>query len=498
MDRLACIDVPVLPLQILLERHPEWSGLPAVVVDRDTPQGRILWANRQARQKRIFPGTRYSAGLSIAADLRAGVVRDDEIADKIEAATRELQTLSPRIEASSGFPGVFWADVSGMSLLYPDLRDWAQQAHESLKERQQLYASVAVGFTRFGTYASARAERGIQVFETAEAEQRTARAIPLKSLDLAPKLRDSLATLGVHTVGTFLRLPPSGLLERFGPEAERLHGLAKGRLGNHLQPEAHYRPVGEKLLLDDPVADSFHILALVKSLIEPAMEELAARREAARALHLLFSLDTRESCMETVIPAEPTLEVSILLDLVQLRLRAGRLPAGVREIELRVENVKATRAQLELFASLSKRDPDAAARAFARIRAELGEQAVVRARLRDGHLPEAGFAWEPMEALPKARPRKVKVRPLVRRIRTRSQPLPPRPSNERNGLWFDRGGPEYGAVVRSNGPYIVSGGWWAATTVHREYHFIETRRGDLLWAYYDRARRRWYLQGAVE
>jgi protein ImuB len=32
----------------------------------------------------------------------------------------------------------------------------------------------------------------------------------------------------------------------------------------------------------------------------------------------------------------------------------------------------------------------------------------------------------------------------------------------------------------------------------RDYYFAETRRGDLLWVYYDRRRRRWFLQGRVE
>jgi len=60
-------------------------------------------------------------------------------------------------------------------------------------------------------------------------------------------------------------------------------------------------------------------------------------------------------------------------------------------------------------------------------------------------------------------------------------------------------GLEHGAVTRVVGPYVVSGGWWAgAGEVHREYHFAETRRGDCLWLYYDRARRRWFQHGAVE
>jgi protein ImuB len=58
-------------------------------------------------------------------------------------------------------------------------------------------------------------------------------------------------------------------------------------------------------------------------------------------------------------------------------------------------------------------------------------------------------------------------------------------------------GLEQGPVVRVDGPYVVAGGWWNRP-VHREYHFAETRKGDLLWVYYDRMRRRWFLHGRVE
>jgi protein ImuB len=44
---------------------------------------------------------------------------------------------------------------------------------------------------------------------------------------------------------------------------------------------------------------------------------------------------------------------------------------------------------------------------------------------------------------------------------------------------------------------VISGGWWVHP-IHREYYFTRARRGDVLWIYYDRQRRRWFLQGAVE
>jgi protein ImuB len=58
-------------------------------------------------------------------------------------------------------------------------------------------------------------------------------------------------------------------------------------------------------------------------------------------------------------------------------------------------------------------------------------------------------------------------------------------------------GLEHGPVVRVLGPYVVSGEWWSEP-VHRDYHFVETQKGDVLWIYYDRPQRRWFLQGRVE
>ena len=93
------------------------------------------------------------------------------------------------------------------------------------------------------------------------------------------------------------------------------------------------------------------------------------------------------------------------------------------------------------------------------------------------------------------RPRAVDRRPLVRRYfeRPRSFPLPA--ARDPQG-WFLRG-LGLGPVVRLIGPYLLSGGWWARE-VRREYHFVGSETGELLWMYRDRRRKRWVLQGVVE
>ena len=48
--RWACVDVPALPLQLLLRTAPDWVRMPVAVVERDEPQGGILWVNEVARR----------------------------------------------------------------------------------------------------------------------------------------------------------------------------------------------------------------------------------------------------------------------------------------------------------------------------------------------------------------------------------------------------------------------------------------------------------------
>jgi protein ImuB len=173
-----------------------------------------------------------------------------------------------------------------------------------------------------------------------------------------------------------------------------------------------------------------------------------------------------------------------------------KFPAGVIEIELTIKGSQATTEQLRLFAERPARVLDAANRALARLRAEFGDQAVVRAKLTDGHLPEARFTWEPLENVKLPRPTPNISKTLVRRMLAKPVSLPPPPRTPHDDGWLLLG-PKYGAVERLFGPYLFSGGWWNRE-IHREYYFAETRRGDILWVYYDRVRRRWFLQGRVE
>ncbi len=545
MGRLACIDLPAFPLQLLLRREPQWVHRPAAVVEADKPQAQLLWVNEHARRLGVLPGMRYAAGLSLASELCAGVIAKDEITKGVRFATGELRAFSPEIEPVADEPGVFWVGAGGLDLLYPTFLAWARRIRQRLKNRQ-LLARVAVGFTRFGAYALARSRIGptTQVLRSPEEERQRTHAVPLDRLALSPSVRDELAGLGVTTIADLLRLPPGGLRTRYGKEAQRLQRMARGEDEKPLTPVAPEVSLRQEIVLDDAETNIERLLFVIKRLLHPLLEQLVAQRHALLELIVELTVERHpgridaktgtatnagtdrntgaaawaagstvqsETLVERLRPAEPTVNATRLLGLVLLRLDTLALKSGVTDVALDARSAPATVEQLQMFLKNPKRDRRAARRAFACLRAEFGTRAVVRARLADGHLPEARFAWEPLTDLadlPEAEPQPVAHRNLIRRCFARALALPRRPRHESDG-WQVRGRDDP-PVAQVWGPYLVSGGWWnAAPAGHeawtleshgqqREYHYVENLEGECLWLYYDRPRRRWFLQGRVE
>ena len=554
VDRMACVDVPALPLQLLMRRYPAWAAQPVAVVDRDRPQGVVEWVNEAARRAGVLPGMSYAAGLSLAGGLRAAEVPPGDVEAGVVAIAGLLRRFTPGVEPSVAQPGVFWLDASGLQPLFVSLVDWGRGVRAHLRAAE-FRGRVVVGFSRFGTYALARAggeaarrgpdprvtviddaayalaragetdrrgpDRGVVVLEDAAAERRAARRVPLSRLDVDPALRDALDKLGVRTVGAFLRLPAAGVRRRFGRKAHRLHREAAGDLVVPFQPAPVVEPLARRLDFDEPETEVERLLFRVKQALDPLLGVMASRQEALAGLELRLRLDApaaapRVERVERIRPAAPTLDVRQVLNLVHLRVEGLTLSAGVIEIGLTVTPARATREQLRLFQEGTRRDLRAADRAVARVRAEFGDGAVVRAALADGHLPEAAFVWRPLDHVVRPVPAPDGARSLVRRLFAAPRRMPPRRQRELDGRVSLRGAgrdsapaaadrdvdglPATAATGRVDGirgPYVVAGGWWR-TPIDREYYFAGADDRAWRWVYYDRRRRAWFEQGAVE
>jgi len=493
MDRWACINIPALPLQVLLVRRPDWIRLPVAVVTRDAPTGEATWVNGWAKKHGVRPGLRYSAALGIVPTLRAGVIGINDIEKEVNGITRRLGSLTPDVEPSHDMPGVFWLNASGMTRLFPNEYLWARAVRMNVRT-MGYHAGVVVGFTKWGTYAVARSGGGIVVFPDSSTERKTAYCVSLAVLDLPTEVRDTLDLLGVTTLGAFLALPAKGILRRFGEEAYALHRRVSGDLWEPLSAEPRESSPEKQVILDYPEKDSERLLALVECHLAPLLNTLERRGEALEELRIALFLDNGDCPLHVLRPASPTLSLRHLIDLVRLRLETQTLSGAVTELRITVIGASAQADQAELLAGASQRDLVAGARALAHLRARFGEKAVVRAVLQESYLPAEAFRWEEVDSLQLPSPTPSDRRSLVRRIYTDPTPLT-------DAL--------RARLVRSCGSYLLSGWWWNAHPhedefpdeegAHcvREYRFVETDDERLLWVYYDRELAAWFVQGEV-
>ncbi len=490
MTRVACVDVPALPLQLLYRARPEWRGAPVAVIEEDHPQARILWVSPAAASAGVRLGMRYAAALTLCRELHAAEVPPV----KIEAARAELiealQRSTPKVEPDGAREGVLWLDPSGLGSLFGPLERWALRVHRAVRALS-LRGAVVVGFARLPSWAIARTRGGGGAFvvESPAEEALLASRAPLAAMEIPPEIRDALVALGITTLGGFLELPRGDVGVRFGPEARELHALFADALRPPMQAAHAPERVFVEAELETPDDDLGRLLFCVKGGLHALMSELSRRALALSALVITLELERAEPIRVRVEPARATRDALSVLELARLRLATVELPARVETIVLEAEPSRLDGTQLVMFAG-RRHDPEAAARGIARLRASFGDAAVTRAALRDAWLPEAAFAWEPAGSV--AYPDGSKAAPgeglLVRRVLPSPIELPSGPDGR------PRTDPPIEAMT---GPYRLQGGFWSGEHA-RDYFYAERADGALLWIYRDRRRGSWFLHGHVD
>jgi len=493
MKRVSCVLLPMLPLQILLRQKPHWSAAPVAVVDDEGPNGRISHLNALAKRSRLRIGMRQTVARDLLPNLHTALVSPEEASEVSRELIRALQTFSPRVEALDQ-AGAFQLDPEGLRRLYGGYRNWATSIHRYLGARHWRNA-VTVGFHRPRALAVAMAQVGVSILKSADEERERSNKTALREFDLPGELCESLGALGIETLGDFLALPAGELLSLFGARASALHDSFADDMQLPIQPHAFDEPARISFQVDPPDEDQTRLLFAIKGALHSLLHQVRARGETIRALDVSLHLERAPMHQEQIEPASPTLDLMLLLELIRLRLGELSLPGAVEEVELLAKTVSAHAEQVALPGHQARRDMRAAHRALDRVRAAYGEQSVTKARLHEAHLPEASFRWEPIQhAQLGEQAQAPPVSSMVRRVYARPKPLRPRVPKE----------PEAGPSLAKNhaiehmyGPYRVSGGWWKRL-VERDYYYAETDHGDLLWLFYDRPRKRWFLHGVLD
>jgi protein ImuB len=307
--------------------------------------------------------------------------------------------------------------------------------------------------------------------------------LPITALDCSDQTLETLAAIGMKSIGDLLRLPRDGLTRRTGAYLLQQLDRALGAL-----PEARqfYTPppgFSATLELGSDVSDSAALTFAAKRLITQLVGYLAGRYAAIQHFELILMSETSQVAL-TIGLATPSRQADRLLRLTRERLAALRLTAPICRIALKADEIlKHEERSGQLFADALDTTEDWA-QLVERMRAKLGDHAVQGLAARAVHRPEC--AWEavmPGTKIPARAPKPTRPLWLLDQPRALKE-ADSKPHYNESPLSFIAG------------PERIESGWWDERDIKRDYFVALTAEHSTLWIYRERREPGgWFLHG---
>ena len=486
----ACLIFPSLPLDVFVRAQSPDEAAHPFVVSSGGHYPRVVEANAAARETGVRAGQLISAALAFAPELRSR----DRDADAETRALAQLATWALTFTPSAGLapPNAVVAEIGGSLRLFSGLPQIIARLADGAHALGYA-ARLGLAPTPGAALLFARAGRTQPVMTIAQLPGLLA-PLPLTLVDLDDALRTTLGDAGITTFGQAAALPRDGLAHRGGADLMTTLDRVLGRVADPRSPFVPPPHFASRLDLPAPVRDTEALGFGVNRLVQELATWLTARGLGVTRLQL--TLAHERYLRQRGLPATavsfalgaPARTPAHLTSVLRERLARVTLPAAVESITLTSEET-APLAGRNLGLLPGDEGMAVLVPLVDRLRARLGEDAVVRVAPHAEHRPEQAMTDVAVSAVGSARPvakRGARTRPeKSSEHATRRLPDAPRPSwllAEPQPLahlfemkpWILRDGPER-----------IESGWWDGADVRRDYFIAENPNGEIMWIYRD-------------
>jgi hypothetical protein len=318
----ACVLATALPLQALLRSEPDLAGLPLAVMAGEGTRAVLVHASRGALALGAVPGMTPAQARSVAPSVVLRHVAPAVVEAARQALVDAALAFSPDVEPRDADAVVL--DTRGTRGRYPT-PEALGCALEAACARASL--RVRIGIARGPRLAriAARARPGVTVLPPG-GEAEAAADLPIAALDPSPALADTLAHLGLCTLGDLARIDQRGLGIRLGPEGMDRHRLARGIDESVITPLPPSESFEEAVELEWTLDSVEPLIFLLSAALDRVSARLQDRGMVPRALRLELVLDPDGTHAVPVSPQAPTGDLRSLLALVRLAIEADPPP----------------------------------------------------------------------------------------------------------------------------------------------------------------------------
>jgi protein ImuB len=499
-----------------------WDDLPIALSDGL----RIRAITAAGAQAQIRAGMTVTEARSRCADLEVFPWDQVVIDDEVRRATAAFLGASPQVTPVTGAPGMWWVGASGLETL-GDERSLAKTLL-TLARRWHPEARVAIADScvaaRAGTWEPIRLHAPRPVPHAPcpiippGADAAYLATAPIGLIAMEEPMAEALAALGIRTAGALAALPSDDIEQRWGRAGLLSWRLARGedRRRPGLATTEYPRTVSADLVPSVELMEP--VLFLVRAALDRLVNGLVVDGRAAASLAITLTLDDARGA-STDAPAHTiTREVRLAHPMARLvplfeRCRAlldrWALPAPVCAVAVAVVATAPLSGEQGDLLDPSWHDPAAADAAFARLRAELGTDAIVVPVRADEHRPERAGAWVALGEAekPPVRSQKPEVRiPIPRtpdpkphtlsctRLLENPEPVDVECADGQPRILWWRG--RRMRIEHPAGPERLAGDWWKSRYA-RDYWRCEDPEGEgTLLLYHDYSSgSAWFVQG---
>ncbi|MCB1641917.1 MAG: DNA polymerase Y family protein [Xanthomonadales bacterium] len=489
-----------------------------VLVERQGSRCLVVLACPQAREAGLCPGQPLPQAQALLPQVI--VIERDPLAEQqalLHLAACAYQ-YSPQLQLDP--PAGLLLEIGGSLRLY---RNTTATLLPTLQQRlQQLGFHSVGGLGRTAMAARWRAQlaadgRIHSAFSTQAPGQPRLPAldpVPISALPLPAALQQALLGSGIQQLGALRRLPRHSLRRRFGRQLCELLDRLEGR---RAEPGQFWRPAAShqaSIELPAPTAQGEGLRFPLRRLLGDLCLALRARDACVPAFQLQFELErdgseaelgsatrqpprrpqhSRRPQRQDSTRDQTQVELSIQLlvpsrdprqleEIVQQRLEALTLPGRVLSLRLLAPVLQPHQAlQGDLFDRRLHEQQDWPA-LLERLRARLGETALLRLQAQPDHRPEHAATLVPV---------------TLAGTDTSATGAAAAPPLQQQPLWLTDP-TEAGPPATTAGTFLerIEGGWWDGEDIRRDYWCLRDADGAQAWVYNDpRQPAQWYLHG---
>jgi protein ImuB len=474
-------------------------GLAIVDLERG---GKVVCAcDAAATAAGIAPGMALNSGLALLPQLQTLARNPQRERELLVAIAEWALRFSPRVSLEP--PDAVLLEVRGSLRLFGGSRRLCERLRAAL-HAAGLDPQFSLTPTPTASLWMARAGRKNVIREPANLAGRLA-DLPVHCTRWPERSLETLATMGVRTIGDCLRLPRDGFARRF---ESRLLDMLDRAVGRRPDPREGFIPreqFAARRDLESEITETTRLDAACAPLLEELCAFLRKRRGSVQALELRLVHREAPATRLRLRFVEPVAEAGRIAELFHERLARIVLRAPVRALRLRSGPlVESREASAELFAT-DRQSGAGVPQLVERLRARLGTEAVYGLRLVAEHRPESawGIAEPALSAPTRRRSRRGKPEREPASA-AGGKPLwllaEPQPLEGVERPYFE------GVLELEQGPERIESGWWDGHEVQRDYYVACNPAGVRLWVFRDRGRARdavradgsagrWFLHG---